>query len=89
MDWVHLKDIDFNSLRRYLNTKDISTLYFAGKKFEHSLDLTADNVEFIGESISLDEVLEGDLISYLRPVRTTEEIIYHKNVYPDWPRPEY
>ena len=88
-DWVHLKDTDFDSLRRCLNTKDISALCFAGKKFEHSLDLTADDVEFVGESMSLDEVSEGDLISCLRPVRTTEEIIYHKNAYPDWPRPEY
>jgi hypothetical protein len=93
MDWVHthLSDIDFDSLRRHLNAKDISALCLAGKKFEESLDLTADDVEFIGESqsISLDEVSEEDLISWLRPVRTTEEIIYDENAYPDWPRPEH
>ncbi|KAK5202257.1 hypothetical protein LTR41_011999 [Exophiala xenobiotica] len=89
-DWVLLRTTDFDFLRRHLNTKDISALCCAGKKFEDSLDFTADDVEFVGESlsISLDKVSQTDLVSCLRPVSFTDEIIYDQNAYPDWPRPE-
>jgi hypothetical protein len=85
-DWVNLKDNDFASLHRHINTKYISELCSAGKQFESSLDFRVDDVEFVGENLSLDKVPEDDLISCLRPVETTEEIV---RMIPDWPRPEY
>jgi hypothetical protein len=52
-DWFLLKNIDFDSLHRHLDTKQISALC-SGKKFEASLNLTGDD-EFVGECIPLDK----------------------------------
>lgn len=91
-DWVRLKGTQFDSLQRDLrdqfDAEYLSALCSAGKIFEDSVVLEADDVEFIGETLSLDIVPEGDLISCLRPVETTDELIYHKDDYLDWPRPE-
>ncbi|KIW24823.1 uncharacterized protein PV07_10513 [Cladophialophora immunda] len=88
-DWVLLKDTDFDSLRRHLDTKQISALCSAGQKFEASLNLTADDVEFAGESVSLDKVSVEDLFFYLEPVPTIDENEFLENEYPNWRRPKY
>lgn len=92
-DWVRLQGPQFDYLQRHLIAEDnvgrISLLCSAGKLFEDSLGLEADDFEFVGETLSLGNVPSGDLISCLRPVETTDELIYNKDEYPDWPRPEY
>jgi hypothetical protein len=88
-DWVRLKETDFISLRCHFNPGHISALCSAGKKFEDSLSLTADDVEFVGESMSLDKASVEELISYLEPVPITDENVYKENKYPNWRRPEY
>ncbi|OAP54093.1 hypothetical protein AYL99_11628 [Fonsecaea erecta] len=87
-DWVRLQDIDFHSLRGHLDKEQISALCAAGKKFEDSLDLTADDVEFAGEDVSLDNVSVEDLFSYLEPVPTMDDNQYQEGEYPNWRRPQ-
>lgn len=88
-DWVRVKKTELISLHRHLNTEHISALCAAGKKFEDSLILTADDVEFVGESRLLDNATPGELLSYLEPVPITDENVYVENKYPNWRRPEY
>jgi hypothetical protein len=85
-DWHKLSTDGFDALVSHLEAKGISEICSAGERFESSLDLSADDVEFVGETRSLDNLREKDLISLLRPVETTEEIVH---VMPGWDRPEY
>ncbi|KAL6240390.1 hypothetical protein RBB50_012672 [Rhinocladiella similis] len=86
--WLELELEDFNSLQHYLDKEHMSALRVAGSKFEASLCLTADDVEFIGESKSLEKATLKQLISYLQPVPITNKNVYSENKYPNWRRPK-
>ncbi|KAK5188651.1 hypothetical protein LTR92_011333, partial [Exophiala xenobiotica] len=88
--WLNLDEGEFTSLRSHLKNEYTSALCVAGRAFEHSLDPTADDVDFIFEnlSISLDKISDGELISTLRLFPAKDENIYNPDAYPDWPRPE-
>ena len=90
-DWVSMRDTEFERLRIQLDKDVISALCAAGKKFENSLSLTDDEVEFAGETQleSLQQVSMEDLLSFLEAIPRQDENVYNENKYPDWPRPKY
>ena len=54
-EWVGPGAEGIGSLRCYINPEYLSAICNAGKAFEDSLDLTANDFEFVGENKSLDE----------------------------------
>jgi hypothetical protein len=86
-DCFLLNQANIHSLRRHLDGEYVSAIYFAGKLLEDSMNPKVDDVEFIGErQRSLEQISMKDLVSYLKPVETTNEIMYQKGTYPDWPK---
>ncbi|KIW79844.1 hypothetical protein Z517_06459 [Fonsecaea pedrosoi CBS 271.37] len=88
--WLDLNERIFAFLCSRLDDEHTSALCVAGRAFEHSLDPTADDVDFIWESqnVSLDRISKAKLLSTLELFPAKHENVYDPNAYPDWPRPD-